>query len=31
MKKFLASVGVAALITLGYVEALGLLTRITFS
>ena len=31
MKKFLASVGVAALVALGYVEVLGLLTRITFS
>jgi hypothetical protein len=31
MKKFLASAGLAALIAVGYVEALGLLARITIS
>jgi hypothetical protein len=31
MKKFLASTGIAALIAVGYVEVLGVLTRITTS
>jgi hypothetical protein len=31
MKKFLASSGIVALIAVGYVEALGVLARITIS
>jgi hypothetical protein len=31
MKRFLASAGIAALIAIGYVEALGVLSRVTIS